>query len=154
MFFFFISLIYFNCASAFLRFQLEVVRSRNVQCLSFPLTVATLFTSTSWVLYGLQVSDLYIVVRLTYLCCTFSTAPNKYFSFIKQKCFPLFASLSGPKRPRNHHQPHQTLSVLEIWICFSRLTFLQAYSHMRRVRKDQQTGIKGCGKLLPPVFLC
>ncbi|TNN02613.1 hypothetical protein fugu_010100 [Takifugu bimaculatus] len=40
---------------------LEMVRSRNVQCLSFPLTVTTLLTSTSWVLYGLQVSDLYIV---------------------------------------------------------------------------------------------
>uniref|UniRef100_H3DLU7 Sugar transporter SWEET1 n=1 Tax=Tetraodon nigroviridis TaxID=99883 RepID=H3DLU7_TETNG len=43
----------------------EVVRSRNVQCLSFPLTVATLLTSASWVLYGLQVSDLYIVVPNT-----------------------------------------------------------------------------------------
>lgn len=70
---------YFHCASASLRFQLEVVRSRNVQCLSFPLTVATLLTSTSWVLYGLQVSDLYIVVRLACLSRPFSTAPNMYF---------------------------------------------------------------------------
>ncbi|TWW79181.1 sugar transporter SWEET1 [Takifugu rubripes] len=44
---------------------LEMVRSRDVQCLSFPLTVTTLLTSTSWVLYGLQVSDLYIVVPNT-----------------------------------------------------------------------------------------
>lgn len=34
-----------------------------MQCLSFPLTVATLFTSTSWVFYGLQLRDYYIVVR-------------------------------------------------------------------------------------------
>lgn len=43
--------------------QMEMVRTRNVQCLSFPLTVSTLLTSTSWVLYGLQLSDCYIVVR-------------------------------------------------------------------------------------------
>lgn len=40
----------------------NIVRSGNVQCLSFPLTVATLLTSTSWVLYGLQLDDYYIVV--------------------------------------------------------------------------------------------
>ncbi|KAG7234182.1 hypothetical protein INR49_005501 [Caranx melampygus] len=43
----------------------EIIRSRNVQCLSFPLTVATFFTSTSWVLYGLQLMDNYIVVPNT-----------------------------------------------------------------------------------------
>ncbi|XP_029958669.1 sugar transporter SWEET1 [Salarias fasciatus] len=42
-----------------------IVRSGNVQCLSFPLTVATFFTSTSWVLYGLQLVDYYIVVPNT-----------------------------------------------------------------------------------------
>ncbi len=31
--------------------------------LSFSLTVATLFTSTSWTLYGLQLRDYYIMVR-------------------------------------------------------------------------------------------
>lgn len=40
-----------------------MVRTRDVQCLSFPLTVSTLLTSTSWVLYGLQLSDCYIMVR-------------------------------------------------------------------------------------------
>lgn len=77
-------LIYFNCASAFLHFQLEVVRSRNVQCLSFPLTVATLFTSASWVLYGLQVSDLYIVVRLTGCISIARLAPAKSVFFLYQ----------------------------------------------------------------------
>uniref|UniRef100_A0A3Q3VQW9 Sugar transporter SWEET1 n=1 Tax=Mola mola TaxID=94237 RepID=A0A3Q3VQW9_MOLML len=43
----------------------EMVRSRNVQCLSFPLTVMTLLTSTSWVLYGLEMNDCYIVVPNT-----------------------------------------------------------------------------------------
>lgn len=43
----------------------EIVRSGNVQCLSFPLTVATFFTSTSWVLYGLQLMDYYIMVPNT-----------------------------------------------------------------------------------------
>lgn len=43
----------------------EIVRSSNVQCLSFPLTVATFFTSTSWVLYGLQLNDYFIVVPNT-----------------------------------------------------------------------------------------
>ncbi|XP_028986194.1 sugar transporter SWEET1 [Betta splendens] len=42
-----------------------IVRSGNVQCLSFPLTVATFFTSTSWVLYGFQLEDNYIVVPNT-----------------------------------------------------------------------------------------
>ncbi|XP_034030647.1 sugar transporter SWEET1 [Thalassophryne amazonica] len=40
----------------------EIVRSRNVERLSFPLTVATFLTSSSWVLYGLQLKDNYIVV--------------------------------------------------------------------------------------------
>lgn len=39
-----------------------IVRSHDVRCLSFPLTVATFLTSTSWVLYGLQLNDYYIVV--------------------------------------------------------------------------------------------
>ncbi|XP_037532567.1 sugar transporter SWEET1-like [Nematolebias whitei] len=43
----------------------EIVRSGNVQCLSFPLSVATFFTSTSWVLYGLQLNDYYIMVPNT-----------------------------------------------------------------------------------------
>uniref|UniRef100_A0A8C6TVV8 Sugar transporter SWEET1 n=1 Tax=Neogobius melanostomus TaxID=47308 RepID=A0A8C6TVV8_9GOBI len=43
----------------------SIVRSGNVQCLSFPLTVTTFFTSTSWVLYGLQLDDYYIVVPNT-----------------------------------------------------------------------------------------
>lgn len=42
-----------------------IVRSGNVQCLSFPLTVATFFTSTCWVLYGLHLLDYYIVVPNT-----------------------------------------------------------------------------------------
>ncbi|XP_056299890.1 sugar transporter SWEET1 isoform X1 [Pseudoliparis swirei] len=40
----------------------QIVRSGDVRCLSFPLAVATFFTSTSWVLYGLQLNDYYIVV--------------------------------------------------------------------------------------------
>ncbi|XP_038146091.1 sugar transporter SWEET1 [Cyprinodon tularosa] len=39
-----------------------IIRSGNVQVLSFPLTVATFFTSTAWVLYGLQLNDYYITV--------------------------------------------------------------------------------------------
>lgn len=48
----------------------EILRSGNVQLLSFPLTVATLFTSTSWVLYGLQLDDYFIVVPNTPGICT------------------------------------------------------------------------------------
>lgn len=43
--------------------QLEIIRSRSVECLSFPLTVATFLTSTSWTLYGMQLQDFYIMVR-------------------------------------------------------------------------------------------
>ncbi|XP_013882552.1 sugar transporter SWEET1 [Austrofundulus limnaeus] len=43
----------------------EIIRSGNVQRLSFPLTVATFFTATSWVLYGLQLNDYYITVPNT-----------------------------------------------------------------------------------------
>ncbi|CAG11866.1 unnamed protein product, partial [Tetraodon nigroviridis] len=78
---------------------LEVVRSRNVQCLSFPLTVATLLTSASWVLYGLQVSDLYIVVRLTDLHRPFTTVPNVSFSFTNWKRLPLVHLFQVPNTP-------------------------------------------------------
>ncbi|XP_035423396.1 sugar transporter SWEET1 isoform X2 [Cygnus atratus] len=40
----------------------KVIRSRSTRCLSFPLTVTTFLASSSWTLYGLQLSDLYITV--------------------------------------------------------------------------------------------
>ncbi|XP_061676944.1 sugar transporter SWEET1 [Syngnathoides biaculeatus] len=40
----------------------DIVRSGNVQRLSFPLTVATFFTSTSWFFYGFQLDDNYIML--------------------------------------------------------------------------------------------
>ncbi|KAJ8354815.1 hypothetical protein SKAU_G00223820 [Synaphobranchus kaupii] len=43
----------------------EIVRSRSVERLSFPLAVATFLTSTSWTLYGLQLQDYYIMVPNT-----------------------------------------------------------------------------------------
>lgn len=63
----------------------EIVRSGNVQCLSFPLTVATFFTSTSWVFYGLQLNDYYIVVPNT---------PGIFTSLIRLYLFWKFASVS------------------------------------------------------------
>lgn len=63
----------------------QIVRSENVQCLSFPLTVATLFTSTSWVLYGLQLNDHYIVVPNT---------PGIFTSLIRFYLFWRFASVN------------------------------------------------------------
>lgn len=63
----------------------EIVRSGNVQCLSFPLTVATFFTSTSWVLYGLQLNDYYIVVPNT---------PGIFTSLIRFYLFWRFASVN------------------------------------------------------------
>ncbi|XP_063343127.1 sugar transporter SWEET1 [Pelmatolapia mariae] len=63
----------------------EIVRSGNVQCLSFPLTVATFFTSTSWVFYGLQLSDYYIVVPNT---------PGIFTSLIRFYLFWKFASVN------------------------------------------------------------
>ncbi|XP_035170197.1 sugar transporter SWEET1 [Oxyura jamaicensis] len=40
----------------------KVIRSRSTRCLSFPLTVTTFLASSSWTLYGLLLSDLYITV--------------------------------------------------------------------------------------------
>ncbi|XP_053559397.1 sugar transporter SWEET1 [Bombina bombina] len=40
----------------------QIIRTKSTKCLSFPLTVATFLTSTSWVLYGWQLNDLYIMV--------------------------------------------------------------------------------------------
>ncbi|XP_067832189.1 sugar transporter SWEET1 [Heptranchias perlo] len=40
----------------------KIIRTRSTKCLSFSLTVATVLTSTSWTLYGLQLSDYYIVI--------------------------------------------------------------------------------------------
>ncbi|CAB1448740.1 unnamed protein product [Pleuronectes platessa] len=62
----------------------KIVRSGDVQCLSFPLTVATFFTSTSWVLYGLQLNDNYIVVPNT---------PGIFTSLLRLYLFWKFASV-------------------------------------------------------------
>ncbi|CAJ0948116.1 unnamed protein product [Ranitomeya imitator] len=48
-------------------FMAQIIRSKSTKCLSFPLTVTTLLTSTSWVLYGLQRRDPYIMVPPTSL---------------------------------------------------------------------------------------
>ncbi|XP_028281568.1 sugar transporter SWEET1 [Parambassis ranga] len=63
----------------------EIVRSGNVQCLSFPLTVATFFTSTSWVLYGLQLNDYFIMIPNT---------PGILTSLVRFYLFWKFASVS------------------------------------------------------------
>lgn len=59
--------------------QAKVIRSRSTRCLSFPLTVTTFLASSSWTLYGLQLSDLYIMVgwgqREAGSCCGFLTPP-------------------------------------------------------------------------------
>ncbi|XP_030013580.1 sugar transporter SWEET1 [Sphaeramia orbicularis] len=68
----------------------HIIRSGNVQCLSFPLTVATFFTSTSWVLYGLQLDDYYIVVPNT---------PGILTSLIRFYLFWRFASVSQSSSP-------------------------------------------------------
>ncbi|KAM9783269.1 sugar transporter SWEET1 [Neosynchiropus ocellatus] len=60
-----------------------IVRSGNVQCLSFPLTVATFFTSTAWVLYGHQLNDYFIMVPNT---------PGIFTSLIRFYLFWRFAS--------------------------------------------------------------
>nr|XP_057941608.1 sugar transporter SWEET1 isoform X2 [Doryrhamphus excisus] len=63
-----------------------IVRSRNVQCLSFPLTVATFLTSTSWFLYGLQLDDYYILVP---------NLPGIFTSTIRFYLFWRFAPVTG-----------------------------------------------------------
>ncbi|XP_069506249.1 sugar transporter SWEET1 [Ambystoma mexicanum] len=40
----------------------KIIKTKSTKCLSFSLTVATFLTSTSWVLYGMQMNDLYIMV--------------------------------------------------------------------------------------------
>ncbi|XP_075049571.1 sugar transporter SWEET1 [Mixophyes fleayi] len=40
----------------------QIIRTKSTKCLSFPLTVTTFLTATSWVLYGLQQNDPYIMV--------------------------------------------------------------------------------------------
>ncbi|KAG7267340.1 hypothetical protein CRUP_031727 [Coryphaenoides rupestris] len=60
-----------------------IVRSGNLECLSFPLTVATFFTSTSWVLYGQQLQDYYIMVPNT---------PGIFTSLIRLFLFWWFSS--------------------------------------------------------------
>lgn len=72
-----------------------IVRSGNAQCLSFPLTVATFFTSSSWVLYGLQLTpnDYYIVVPNT---PGIITSLIRFYLFWK---FGTFSQSSPPYRP-------------------------------------------------------
>ncbi|XP_060726773.1 sugar transporter SWEET1 [Tachysurus vachellii] len=67
---------------------LEIIRTRSVERLSFSLTVATFFTSTSWALYGLQLGDYYIMVPNT---------PGIATSLIRFLLFWLFDSTSQDK---------------------------------------------------------
>ncbi|XP_068108626.1 sugar transporter SWEET1 isoform X2 [Hyperolius riggenbachi] len=40
----------------------QIIRTKSTKCLSLPLTITTFLASTSWVLYGLQLNDAYIMV--------------------------------------------------------------------------------------------
>ncbi|XP_028910567.1 sugar transporter SWEET1 [Ornithorhynchus anatinus] len=40
----------------------KIIQTQSTKCLSYPLTVATLLTSSAWTLYGLRLHDLYITV--------------------------------------------------------------------------------------------
>ncbi|PIO09550.1 hypothetical protein AB205_0183800 [Aquarana catesbeiana] len=40
----------------------EIIRTKSTKCLSMPLTITTVLASTSWVLYGMQLGDAYIMV--------------------------------------------------------------------------------------------
>ncbi|XP_053331487.1 sugar transporter SWEET1 [Spea bombifrons] len=40
----------------------KIIRTKSTKCLSFPLSVATFLTSSSWVLYGWELRDLYIMI--------------------------------------------------------------------------------------------
>ncbi|XP_030043525.1 sugar transporter SWEET1 [Microcaecilia unicolor] len=40
----------------------KIIQTRSTKCLSLPLAVATFLASTSWVLYGWQLADAYIMV--------------------------------------------------------------------------------------------
>ncbi|NP_001274518.1 sugar transporter SWEET1 isoform X7 [Gorilla gorilla gorilla] len=42
--------------------QAKVIQTKSTQCLSYPLTIATLLTSASWCLYGFRLRDPYIMV--------------------------------------------------------------------------------------------
>ncbi|XP_076135889.1 sugar transporter SWEET1 [Alosa pseudoharengus] len=72
---------------------LEIIRSRSVECLSFPLTVATFLTSTAWTLYGMQLQDFYIMVPNT---------PGIVTSLIR---FFLFWSLGSESEGKPPYKP-------------------------------------------------
>nr|XP_005541664.1 PREDICTED: sugar transporter SWEET1 isoform X4 [Macaca fascicularis] len=40
----------------------KVIQTKSTQCLSYPLTIATVLTSASWCLYGFRLRDPYIMV--------------------------------------------------------------------------------------------
>ncbi|XP_068426329.1 sugar transporter SWEET1 [Clinocottus analis] len=63
----------------------QIVRSGDVKRLSFSLTVATFFTSTSWVLYGLQLNDYFIVVP---------NSPGIFTSLVRLYLFWRFGSVN------------------------------------------------------------
>ncbi|XP_009180594.1 sugar transporter SWEET1 isoform X6 [Papio anubis] len=42
--------------------QAKVIQTKSTQCLSYPLTIATVLTSASWCLYGFRLRDPYIMV--------------------------------------------------------------------------------------------
>ncbi|XP_061838540.1 sugar transporter SWEET1 [Nerophis lumbriciformis] len=63
-----------------------IVHSGNIQCLSFSLTVATFFTSTSWFLYGLQLNDYYILVPNLPGIFTSSIRFYLFWKFSNQSC--------------------------------------------------------------------
>ncbi|XP_062395120.1 sugar transporter SWEET1 [Sardina pilchardus] len=75
---------------------LEIIRSRSVECLSFPLTVATFLTSTAWTLYGMQLQDFYIMVPNT---------PGIVTSLIR---FFLFWSLGSGSEGKPPYNPLST----------------------------------------------
>lgn len=72
-----------------------------------PLTVTTFLASSSWVLYGMQLSDAYIMVSgrdSARVCVRLSVTSRPHCHLCP----------AGSQRPRDRHQPAEDLAVLAL----------------------------------------
>ncbi|XP_069796227.1 sugar transporter SWEET1 isoform X2 [Narcine bancroftii] len=84
----------------------KIIQSRSTKCLSFSLTVATLLTSSSWTLYGLERSDIYIVI------------PNMASPF-----------MASPSRHQIPNMPGIATSLIRFWLFWKYPATDEKYSY-------------------------
>lgn len=93
---------------------LHVIRSRNSECLPFPMIVANLIVCLQWVVYGVAIEDKFIQVsvRFHFHPCDSDRERGKGSRKEVELILPFIYLIAGSQLPGLHFSQHSTVALL------------------------------------------